>query len=222
MPDNSNGIDNIVDKDYFNSLISGLKEDEKLIVSLKVLSNFPFRKISQVMNIPIGTVQWKYYKAINSLKISIGSLVGAMLAFIIVIARGEFWKKQEYKIDHTPKDTEKHNYNKADKQEDAVINDQTEKSENANESQINSSTDTKEDNKTNEVVEPQDNINNETNKEETNQIIVVEGNQKFPDKVFDKLDGIQIASLAIGIVLFVISIVFFKKYQQKRKFKSSK
>ena len=90
IPENTNGIDDVIDKDYYNKLISGLKEDEKIIVSLKVLSNFTFKKISQVMNIPIGTVQWKYYNAINSLKVSIGSLVGPALAFIIVIARGEF------------------------------------------------------------------------------------------------------------------------------------
>ena len=228
MTDKSNGIDDIVDKDYFNSLISGLKEDEKLIVSLKVLSNFPFRKISQIMNIPIGTVQWKYYKAINSLKISIGSLAGAMLAFVIVLARGEFWKKIDYKVDHSHSNNEINNESTDTPNESATeninIDDSTKEQESGTNNQKDAS-ETKEDNQssvepenTTEPVEPIENITND----DTNSITVVEDNPKFPANIFGKLDGIQIASLAIGIALFVISIIFFKKYQQKRKKKSSK
>ena len=37
-----------------------------------------------------------------------------------------------------------------------------------------------------------------------------------------KIDGFQVAFVCIGIALFVIFIIFFKKYQQKLKVKSSK
>ena len=89
VPSASQEIQEIIDTEYYNKLISGLSEQEKTIISLKILSNFTFSKISQIMNIPIGTVQWKYYKAINSLKISISGLIGATIAFALVILRRE-------------------------------------------------------------------------------------------------------------------------------------
>lgn len=204
MADNSNGMDDVIDKDYYNRLVSGLKEDEKIIISLKVLSNFTFSKISQVMNIPIGTVQWKYYKAINSLKISIGSLVGAALAFLIVIARGELWKKEEHFDDRwkTGEDANK-NEDASKSTENASINE-----ENNVDQVIQNNSQTN---------EQQENINKEVK-------TVTEVESKLPDTSAksNKLDGIQIAFLGIGIAFFVIFLIFFKKYQQKPRKKSSK
>ena len=197
MPENSNAIDDIVDRDYYNKLISGLKEDEKIIVSLKVLSNFTFRKISQVMNIPIGTVQWKYYNAISSLKISIGSLAGAILAFVFVIARGEFWKKREYLNDN-----KKNN----------AANDEKKNTDEQSSQQIQDNTEAKESNK--EI-----NYNTETaNNQEIKAITEVSSKQGEPAKI----DGFQVAFVCFGITFLVIFIIFFKKYQQKLKVKSSK
>lgn len=210
IPENTNGIDDVIDKDYYNKLISGLKEDEKIIVSLKVLSNFTFKKISQVMNIPIGTVQWKYYNAINSLKVSIGSLVGAALAFIIVIARGEFWKEKEYLKDNKEKDisdnkTETDNYKNQEETEiqgqdgsSVIQNIENQAPENKNEKEDSNS------------------ISETTTSSEVENTTDVQGNS------LNNFDGIQIASLTIGITLLVIFIIFLKKYQQKLKKKSSK
>lgn len=210
IPENTNGIDDVIDKDYYNKLISGLKEDEKIIVSLKVLSNFTFKKISQVMNIPIGTVQWKYYNAINSLKVSIGSLVGAALAFIIVIARGEFWKEKEYLKDNKEKDisdnkTETDNNKNQEETEiqgqdgsSVIQNIENQAPENKNEKEDSNS------------------ISETTTSSEVENTTDVQGNS------LNNFDGIQIASLTIGITLLVIFIIFFKKYQQKLKKKSSK
>lgn len=210
MPENNNEIDNIVDKDYYNKLVSGLKEDEKIIVSLKVLSNFTFKKISQIMNIPIGTVQWKYYKAINSLKISIGSLAGAVVAFVIVIARGEFWKEKEYLInnkendisdDRTKTDTDKN-------QDKSEVHEQDSTSEIQNiDNQASESINEKED----KTIIP-----------ETITSLEVENKGKIQGDLPKHLDGIQITSLTVGIILFIIFLIFFKKYQQKFKKKSSK
>ena len=112
IPSSSNELENVIDSEYYNKIIDRLKEDEKQIVSLKILSNFTFKKISQVMNVPIGTVQWKYYNAINSLRISVGSLVGAITAFVIIMARGEFWKSKQYMNQNQTNDVnnEENNY----------------------------------------------------------------------------------------------------------------
>jgi len=197
MPDNSNAIDSVVDSEYYNKLISGLKEDEKIIVSLKVLSNFTFRKISQVMNIPIGTVQWKYYNAISSLKISIGSLAGAVLAFIFVIARGEFWKKKEYLNDNRKNDT---------------INDATDSANEQIEQENQEATKTEESKK--DI--------NDTQEIENNQEIKTITEVNSNENNIAKIDGFQAGFTCLGIALFVIFIIFFKKYQQKLKVKSSK
>ncbi len=199
MPANSNGIDDVIDRDYYNKLISGLKEDEKTIVSLKILSNFTFKKISQVMNIPIGTVQWKYYNAINNLKVSLGSLVGAVMAFVFIIARGEFWKKKEY-INNS-----ENNYAIEDKKMNENIH--LSEEDTSSESQLN-------DNYVNnsEIGENRIEQQTETSSE-------VRYNERLQD---NKFDVFQIAGLTIGIVLFAIFIIFFKKHQQKFKIKPSK
>ena len=207
MADNSNEMDDVIDKDYYNKLVSGLKEDEKIIISLKVLSNFTFSKISQVMNIPIGTVQWKYYKAINSLKISIGSIVGAALAFLIVIARGELWKKEEH-FDDRWKNNESTNKNEDVSKTNEGTSSIMDNAQKNDEQVIQNDSQTK---------EQQENINQETKTGTEVESKPAETNQKT-----NKLDGIQIAFLTIGIALFVIFIIFFKKYQQKLKKKSSK
>ena len=205
-----------MDKEYYNRLISGLKEDEKIIVSLKVLSNFTFKKISQVMNIPIGTVQWKYYNAINSLKISIGSLAGAVLAFIIVIARGEFWKDKEYLR------------NNNDVVDDLSVEDNaSEQRESASEKGSKQDSQQAQQIEDNNVIEqPETNKTDEAEKAISNQEIetITQANdkQEVPKKFLNVFDEIQITAIIVGIALFAVFIIFFKKYQQKVRKKSSK
>ena len=191
----SSDINEIIDKEYFSKLMDGLKDDEKMIVSLKVLSDFTFKKISQIMDIPIGTVQWKYYKAINSLKVSIGSLLGAALAFIMVLANGDFWKSRQY-VDEksevegnkkTVEDTENESTNFIINSEDDNV--------------VNNS----------ETVQKDDSVSTVVINEEGNNTTVSTNRSVF-----------QFAFLTVGIVLLLISIIFFKIYQQKFKKKSSK
>lgn len=215
MPENFNGIDDVIDKDYYNKLISGLKEDEKIIVSLKILSNFTFKKISQVMNIPIGTVQWKYYNAINSLKISIGSLVGAVLAFIVVIARGEFWKEKEYL----------RNSNVADNiTKEENVTEQSKSSSEKGSKQDSQQAQPTEDNT--DIQQPETHKEDEAENAISNQDIetITQANdkQEVPKKFFNVFDEIQITAIIVGITLFTVFIIFFKKYQQKVRKKSSK
>jgi RNA polymerase sigma factor (sigma-70 family) len=68
-------INKIIDKDSYNRIISKLNIQEQEIVSLKVLANFSFKEISQMLNVPVGTVQWKYYKSIYALRTWIGNLI---------------------------------------------------------------------------------------------------------------------------------------------------
>lgn len=75
-------LDEVIEQQTYNKIISKLTTKEQEIVSLKILSNLSFKQISQILNMPIGTVQWKYYKSIHTLKI----LLGNLSMFIITIS----------------------------------------------------------------------------------------------------------------------------------------
>ena len=83
VEDSNDYISKIIDIEYYNNLISGLNKTEKEIISLKVLSNLSFDEIAKLLNMPSGTVKWKYYKSVDSLKITLSSLAISIIAFII-------------------------------------------------------------------------------------------------------------------------------------------
>ena len=85
IEDNNDAINNIVEQDKFNRLISRLNDKEKEIVSLKIVSNLSFAEIGKLLNEPIGTIKWRYYKSIHNLKILLGNLTMFIITFIIGI-----------------------------------------------------------------------------------------------------------------------------------------
>jgi len=85
IENDNNYISDIVDIDSYNRKISSLKEDEKQIVSLKLLSNFTFKEIGELLGIPTATAQWKYYKSMSSLKLVLADLAMLIIAFAVYI-----------------------------------------------------------------------------------------------------------------------------------------
>lgn len=67
-------LNEIIEKDAYNKIISRLNKEEQEIVSLKILSNLSFKEISLMLNMPVGTIQWKYYKSLHTLKILLSNL----------------------------------------------------------------------------------------------------------------------------------------------------
>jgi len=230
IPESSNDIDKIIDIEYYNKLIKGLKEDEKLIVSLKVLSNFTFSKISQVMNIPIGTVQWKYYNAINSLKVSVSSLVGAVIAFVIVIARGEMLNSKTYLNEQEEnKDKEENDIVQGDEN---ITNEESEipgendslKDNESFEENDNQQNNIEINGETQNIVQPDNQTSTDKNEQNTENI-----KQEISQSVIslsevktNKLDNFQVIFTSIGITFLIIFITFLKIYQQKLRKKTSK
>ena len=45
-----------------------LKPEEREIVDMKVLSEMTFKEISEILQIPMGTVTWRYQAAIKKLR----------------------------------------------------------------------------------------------------------------------------------------------------------
>ena len=46
--------------------LSGLKESERQIMNMKVLADMTFQEIAQSLQIPLGTVTWRYQSAVKS------------------------------------------------------------------------------------------------------------------------------------------------------------
>ena len=61
-------IDDLPQKLDIDNALKALPLVECQIVSLHINGDLKFREIANILNIPIGTVIWKYHKAINSLR----------------------------------------------------------------------------------------------------------------------------------------------------------
>ena len=48
--------------------LNSLKESERLVVSMKILSDMTFQEIADELHAPLGTVTWRYKNALEKLK----------------------------------------------------------------------------------------------------------------------------------------------------------
>lgn len=85
IEDRDNEINNIIDQIEFNRLISKLNDKEKQVVSLKILVNLSFEEIGKLLDVPTGTVKWRYYKSIHTLKILLSNLGMFIITFVMGI-----------------------------------------------------------------------------------------------------------------------------------------
>lgn len=78
-------IDELINKETYNKMINGLNNNEKEIVSLKVLSKMTFNEIGDILGEPSGTIKWRYYKSIYKLQTLLGNLSMSIIAFVLSI-----------------------------------------------------------------------------------------------------------------------------------------
>lgn len=228
-------IKKIEDIIQFNKLIHKLNPKEQEIVSLKILSDFSFQEISELLNEPIGTIKWRYYKSLKSIKGFLGSLAMFVITFIIgmktiLIDTKKYKEKQEMIQTEDTIDENKEEIQNTIQQEDDNMNNEevqdtdqnkeiqdiiqeenTTKGESGNRTEQNSTT----------------NIVEETNNETSTNTILPEDEIKQETIVDQEIHENQILYTGIGmicisIIFFIISIIFFIKYQLKRKKKLSK
>ncbi len=66
------GADNVEEEVISNysikEALSTLKEKERIIIDMKVLSEMTFEEIAATLKIPLGTVTWRYREAIKKLR----------------------------------------------------------------------------------------------------------------------------------------------------------
>lgn len=159
------------------------------------MSKLNFRQIATLLGIPIGTVQWRYYKAIKALKISLGNLTASLL-FAIAFILSNTRKKGNITQEGTHINEKNHEF--------------------ANE-EVNRENETKKEQVGQETLK---NIVQDTAKNE-NVENIIQIPEQMPENV--KIDNGYL--LGISGLFFVTSIVFFiifQKHQQKRKTKTSK
>jgi RNA polymerase sigma factor (sigma-70 family) len=73
-------IDDLIDMEHFNSLISGLGERQREIVTLRFVAGLTFREIADELGMKAGTVRWLYSSAIIKLRTKI--CVSAVLSVL--------------------------------------------------------------------------------------------------------------------------------------------
>lgn len=87
-------FEKIIDKDTYNRMMEKLDKEEREIVSLKILADMKFKDIAKLLNMPIGTVQWKYYTALHSLKLIIGNISIFILGITLFIANKQLTRQK--------------------------------------------------------------------------------------------------------------------------------
>lgn len=190
-----NEINNTIDQIEFNRLISKLNNREKQVVSLKILANLSFEEIGKLLDVPTGTIKWRYYKSIHTLKLLLSNLGMFIITFAIGI-RTLFNKEVS---------------NKAEQEiiEDSQIEQNQEKAEEET---------TK--SETQESLKDETNNINESLKEDTKEEISI---TEQPNAEQLNYYGVGYLSVsAIFLTLTIIFLIFFIKYQLKAKKKASK
>ena len=210
ISDNNNELKKVVDNIEFNRLISKLKEKEKEIISLKILSNFSFEEIGNLLNEPIGTVKWRYYKAIYSLKAILGNLAMFIVSLIIGVKVLVSSKENENisQTDRTMEVTTKENdTNNSSISEGNILQD---------ESKSFNSESTKEENfqgNTNNIITNIMQDNNNTIQENTIY-------SEKPENYYNQYIGYGF--LGISIIFLLLTLYFLLKHQLKHLKKLSK
>lgn len=72
-------IHDFVDMDTYYSMIKGLNDEQRQIVTLKVLGGYTHKEISKMLGKPIGTIQWIYNTSIKKLKVTLSSIMIAII-----------------------------------------------------------------------------------------------------------------------------------------------
>ena len=196
IEDNNNEINKIIDQDSYNRLISKLNDKEKEIISLKIVSNLSFSEIGKLLKEPTGTIKWRYYKSINTLKLLLSNLGMFIVTFVIGI-KTLFNKKVSDRVEQ-----DKTIENNITEQTKENTNDETTKAQENLRDEVKS------------------NISESQYKETNEEINIV---SQPPNTGI--INNFGVCTLSISFIFLVVTIIFsiiFAKYQLKLRKKLSK
>ena len=106
MSEEDNELNKIIDNDSYNRIITKLDKQAQEIVSLKILSNMSFREISLLLNMPMGTVQWKYYTSLYTLRLLLGNISMVIIGILIFVKANLSNKKMEQNSENVENESE--------------------------------------------------------------------------------------------------------------------
>lgn len=193
----SDEIEDVIENDNYDKIVKKLDKKQEQIVSLKVVSDFTFKEIGQIMSMPIATVQWYYYTSIKSLKAAMANFAMFLIAFIIGI---KYFQKEEQEVVSGKNKRNKEINTQKDNRQESTSDSQT----NNEEADIGSYTKSRKD---------VDSVINST--ESTMEY-------KSTEKEFDYKGAGIIGVCGIFLTLTIIFSIIFIKYQQKGNKKTSK
>ena len=204
-----NEIEAVIQNSSYQNILGSLEQVEKQIIFLKIEAGYSFKEIAKLLKMPMGTVQWKYYKSLHSLKLLIGNLSMFIIGTITCILN----KKQVKK---------------------STINN-TEKTEQGEKENVTQNNNMKEENQKNYDTE-QDSIENNSKQEETSANIIAENNGqeeiKQGEQTIISTELVENRIVPREIILYGLTSVFLFftifftiisiKNQQNRKKRTSK
>lgn len=200
IADSDNEINRIVDQDRYNRILSRLNDKEKEIVSLKILTNLTFEEIAKILGQPTGTVKWRYYKSLHTLKLLFSNL-GMFIVTLVIGLKAMFITADEINIEQSNNIEEEKNNGQ---EESKTITEST-----------------KQDTNKSIMQDEQDTLRNTTNKlNETKEEIQVPVKEPVTN-----INNYSIGIFAVSSIFLILTIIFlinFIKYQLKRKVKASK
>lgn len=97
-------IEGIIQKNSYEKMMENLEKIEKQIIFLKVEAGYSFKEIARLLKMPIGTVQWKYYKSLHALKLLIANL--SMFVIGVVTCLFNNSRLKESKVEQDENKTE--------------------------------------------------------------------------------------------------------------------
>ena len=238
----NNEIDEKIDYIEFNRLIRKLNKKEQEIISLKIISNFSFQEISELLNEPVGTVKWRYYKSLHSIKAMLGSFAMFVITFTIgmkaIFTNLKTGKQEEtvqseenvndvrQEIENTSsQDSDSMNGGELQEEEqhkemqDIIQEENTTREENMNKP---------EENRTEQNSTAENTIEETEIKDETISNAITQENQIKQETIVreesteNEISYMGMGLIGISVIFFIMTIIFFIKYQLKTKKKLSK
>ena len=244
------GISNLINEASYKELMKKLNSEEELIVKLKTESNFTFKEIAEILGKNENTVKWKYYSAIHTLKLFITNLCLFVICTSIVKLMDKNMHEEQQSNDdgingqngneiitdsdeingqdgENTIDAEKNGSQENQELDSAIENDaNTENSSQKNEmdwpdSFIENELDTI---ITDSIISENNNAINENNiNESSNSDDLEETTQTIENATFNTTTKLPLYFLSIlFLVLSIIFLIKFIKYQLKQKNKLSK
>ena len=208
VQDECDDIQEFIEHDKFKNMISKLNDEEREIVSLKILSGFSFENISKLLNKPTGTIKWKYYKSIHTLKILLGNLGMFILTFVIGLKTLSLTQKEQSNADEEKV--------QEDNENQIFVNDTNINTTNSDTSSASSTSEKEEQ----ENLAYEDSVSQENEEDEVKEETIIEVKENSNNANYYSIGFFSIS--AIFLIITIIFTIFFTKYQLKGKKKTSK